>query len=136
MDIIIKKETKNWFHYKIIWHHWHNGINGDPSRARTYDTMVKSHLLYLLSYGTKMAGIPGLEPGNPGTKIQRLTNLAISQWWKGRDSNPRTSRSRVTAGCVWPLRYPSWCWWQESNLQPTDYKSVALPNWATSAWWS
>ena len=20
-----------------------------------------------------------------------------------------------------------WCWWQDSNLQPTDYKSVALP---------
>ena len=27
---------------------------------------------------------------------------------------------------TWVLRH-IWSWWQESNLQPTDYKSVALP---------
>ena len=26
-----------------------------------------------------------------------------------------------------PLTHIKWCWWRDSNSQPTDYKSVALP---------
>src|SRR5215831_13643860 len=36
---------------------------------------------------------------------------------------------RFTVCSLWPLGHlsPSWSRWPESNWQPTDYKSVALP---------
>ena len=36
--------------------------------------------------------------------------------------------NRFTVCSLWPLGNLSvWSWWSESNQQPTDYKSVALP---------
>ena len=33
-----------------------------------------------------------------------------------------------TVRCIWPLcNLPKWSWRKESNLQPADYKSAALP---------
>ena len=33
-----------------------------------------------------------------------------------------------TVRCIWPLcNLPKWSWWSESNQQPSDYKSDALP---------
>ena len=44
---------------------------------------------------------------------------------------PKASANGFTVRPVWPLRYPSNCIGKsqrpESNWQPTDYKSVALP---------
>ena len=36
---------------------------------------------------------------------------------------------RFTVCSLWPLGHlsPAWSRWPESNWQPTDYKSVALP---------
>ena len=45
---------------------------------------------------------------------------------------------RFTVCSLWPLgnlpkNIKLWSWWWESNLQPIDYKSIALPSWATPA---
>ncbi len=69
-----------------------------------------------------------------------------TQWWRGTDSNRRTLRERIYSpprlATSLPLQKrqlifykkmnnPSriiwWCWPEDLNPQPTDYKSVALP---------
>ena len=36
--------------------------------------------------------------------------------------------NRFTVCSLWPLgNLPIWSWWSESNQQPADYKSAALP---------
>ena len=76
-------------------------------------------------------------------------------WWRGEDSNlrrqsrqiysliPLTAREPLRMKAIFfyqvqkvkknlnykkkPVKYVKWCWHQESNPGPTDYKSVALP---------
>ena len=46
------------------------------------------------------------------------------------DSNHRSCRNRFTVCPLWPLGNPpifNWSWWPDSNRQPADYKSAALP---------
>ena len=53
----------------------------------------------------------------------------ISAWWEVRDSNPgslpTTDLQSAPFGRSGNLPY--WSWREESNLQPADYKSAALP---------
>ncbi len=35
--------------------------------------------------------------------------------------------NRFTVCPLWPLGNPPWSWWWDSNPQPADYKSAALP---------
>ena len=37
------------------------------------------------------------------------------------------SDNRFTVCPLWPLGNSPWSWWRESNPQPADYKSAALP---------
>ena len=42
----------------------------------------------------------------------------------------RTTEGRAdgfTVRSIWPLWNSPWSWWSESNQQPADYKSAALP---------
>ena len=61
---------------------------------------------------------------------QRKTAL-ISADFHGGEGWIRTTEvtdNRFTVCSLWPLGNLSvWSWWSESNQQPTDYKSVALP---------
>ena len=64
-----------------------------------------------------------------------------SDWIKKRQSNDclffggrgwirttEVSDNRFTVCPLWPLgNSPLWSWWSESNQQPADYKSAALP---------
>ena len=48
----------------------------------------------------------------------------------GRDGfePSKTKVDGFTVRCIWPLcNLPKWSWWSESNQQPSDYKSDALP---------
>ena len=55
---------------------------GDPTATRTRDTLIKSQVLYRLSYWTmsiivKLAGNTGFEPVNDGVKVRCLTAWRI-----------------------------------------------------------
>ena len=46
-------------------------------------------------------------------------------WWI---RTTEVSDNRFTVCPLWPLgKSPIWSWWSESNQQPADYKSAALP---------
>jgi hypothetical protein len=58
-------------------------VNGDPTATRTRDTLIKSQVLYRLSYWT-MAGDTGFEPVNDGVKVRCLTAWRIpKKKWGG-----------------------------------------------------
>ena len=87
-----------------------------------------------------LAGAQGLEPWAYGFGDRRSTNWAIPLYIKRRkglvlDGGPSGIRTtevvdnRFTVCPLWPLGNtpPLWSWWRESNPQPADYKSAALP---------
>ncbi len=51
--------------------------HGDPTATRTRDTLIKSQVLYRLSYWTMLAGDTGFEPVNDGIKVRCLTAWRI-----------------------------------------------------------
>ena len=54
-------------------------------------------------------------------------------WWI---RTTEVSDNRFTVCPLWPLgKSPIWSWWSESNQQPADYKSAALPLSHTSIFW-
>ena len=78
---------------------------GDPRRTRTFDPLVKSQLLYRLSYEVMIwLAWQELNLRITGSKPVALPDLATGQfrWWRGRDSNPRTQRNWFTASRVYP----------------------------------
>ncbi len=80
--------------------------NGAGEEARTLDFQLGRLALYQLSYTRKQ-----------------------KKWWREVDSNHR----RLTPADLQSAPFshsgitPQWSCSQESNLRPTDYKSVALP---------
>ena len=62
-------------------------------------------------------------------KIKGEMNLHLSLWWEGVDSNHRSRWRQIYSLFPLATREPSqkWSWWLESNPQPADYKSAALP---------
>ena len=55
-------------------------------------------------------------------------------WWI---RTTEVSDNRFTVCPLWPLgKSPIWSWWSESNQQPADYKSAALPLSHTSIFFS
>lgn len=77
-----------------------------------------------------MAGVAGFEPTHAGTKNRCLTAWPYPSI--GGESRIRTCEvvdSRFTVCPLWPLgNLPiKWSWWWDSNPQPADYKSAALP---------
>ena len=66
-------------HKAVLW----LSINGDPTEARTRDTLIKSQVLCLLSYWVMitllkeqyMAEVAGLEPANAGIKTRCVNQL-------------------------------------------------------------
>ena len=84
----------------------------------------------------------GKRDSNPQPSAWKADALAIELfplpegiWWRGEDSNLRRLRQRVYSPSPLatrvPLRMhnynPAWSWRWESNPQPADYKSAALP---------
>ena len=65
-------------------------------------------------------------------------------WWEGSDSNWRSRRRRIYSPLQLPLCDPPilyrcssgslWSRWLDSNPQPADYKSAALPLSYTGVW--
>ena len=98
---------------------------GDSEETRTPDPLIKSQLLYHLSY--RVMVVNGLECCPVYIDITRM--FISNRWWRRVVSNHRTqwdliySQTRLASS----LRLHLWCRLEESNLQPTDYKSVALP---------
>ena len=99
----------------------------------------------------------GLEPATYSLEGYRSTKWATSAWYGlrfkrfqtvhrvGREGfEPSKLSQRIyspshLATLVSPLlsdniASSNWSRWRDSNPRPTDYKSVALANWATSAW--
>ena len=77
---------------------------GDPTATRTRDTLIKSQVLYQLSYWVILVGAAGFEPTHAGVKVPCLTGLATPQneilnchnleskmWGDWRGSNPRVT---------------------------------------------
>ena len=60
------------------------------------------------------------------SSVGLLYRNCCKTWWTQGNSNPYSSRERAMS---WPLDDGSrkWCLRRDSNSQPTDYKSVALP---------
>ena len=72
-----------------------------------------------------MCGIPHT-PSN-SKKAHRLMPMSFfgGRWWI---RTTEVSDNRFTVCPLWPLgKSPIWSWWSESNQQPADYKSAALP---------
>ena len=106
---------------RLKFYHWTTSASGVPERTRTSDPLIKSQLLYHLSYRdmrlflffsllfSKLAGAPGIEPGECQSQSLMPYRLAMPQqkWWRETDLNCRTIRNWVTVSRVWPLRYLS-----------------------------
>ena len=65
--------------------------------------------------------------------VEKSTHLSVDKcvlfsgggWWI---RTTEVSDNRFTVCPLWPLgKSPIWSWWSESNQQPADYKSAALP---------
>ena len=55
----------------------------------------------------------------------------VEKWWRGEDSNLRRRRQQIYSlpplAARVPLHFHDWSRREELNLQPSDYKSDALP---------
>ena len=110
-------------------------MDGVPERNRTFDPLIKSQMLYRLSY-RDMIGWDGWVRTSEMTESKSVAlplgyiPTSIRKWWRGADSNCRTRReliySQPRLATSLPLR-KKWCRLEDLNPQPTDYKSVALP---------
>ena len=68
----------------------------------------------------------------PNCGGQARENISfIKKWWAGEDSNLCRHRRQIYSLLPFPLGhlpyYQKWSWREESNPQPGDYKSPALP---------
>ena len=72
---------------------------GDPTATRTRDTLIKSQVLYRLSYWT-MAGDTGFEPVNDGVKVRCLTAWRIPKKKMGRLMGIEPTYEGVTVLCL------------------------------------
>ena len=63
----------------------------------------------------------------PLSHFRTLIYKNIGRGWWIRTTE--SSANGFTVRPLWPLGKPSifWSWWRESNPQPADYKSAALP---------
>ena len=99
----------------------------------------------------------GFEPVTSTLPVLRAPNCANAPWTNGDGiavpsvygggrwiRTIEVSDNRFTVCPLWPLgnspqyaepRKGSWSWWTESNHQPADYKSAALPLSHTSILW-
>ena len=67
---------------------------------------------------------------NPPLSANKKAHLAMCCFVGGEGwiRTTEVTDNRFTVCSLWPLGNLSvWSWWSESNQQPTDYKSVALP---------
>ena len=94
----------------------------EPTRIRFYRTksLTKLGLLYTPNYGAS-SGSRTRAVCMASRSTSRYTIPAYSRSWPW--FRPNGSHSARTN----PNQVRSWSRQQESNLQPTDYKSVALP---------
>ena len=77
-----------------------NAPFGSPSRTRTCDPMINSHLFYQLNYRRILVGLARLERATPRLKVECSTNWATD---------------------------PLWCWGVGLNHRRRDFQSLALP---------
>gem|GEM_PF-597349 len=115
--------------------------SGAHDRNRTGDLFLTKEVLYLLSYVGRKGPRKwsGKRVSNPQPSAWKADALPIElfplrfhTWWRGEDSNlRRLSRqiySLLPLATREPLRASSaWSWRWDSNPQPADYKSAALP---------
>lgn len=78
-----------------------------------------------------------LKTNSPISKTSSKTLTPNNIWWRGKDSNlrrqcqqiyslPRLATS-VPLRCQSSAKKSNWSWQWDSNPQPADYKSAALP---------
>ena len=60
---------------------------------------------------------------------KKTPNCDVFFWWEEVDSNHRRRCQQIYSLLPLATRESShaWSWWSESNQQPADYKSAALP---------
>jgi hypothetical protein len=85
---------------------------GAGNGTRTRDVQLGRLTLYQLSYSRR------------ANKKDRAIG-----WWRGEDSNLRRRRQQIYSLPPLATREPlhDWSWRWDSNPQPADYKSAALP---------
>ena len=104
----------------------------------------KSEYRKLYSLGADNRSRTCMNESSYGPEPYASANSAISakysprkrrKWWMGMDSNHRSQRRQIYSLFPLATREPIhfqktctlWSWWGESNPQPADYKSAALP---------
>ena len=72
-------------------------VSGDSTGNRTRDPLIKSQMLYRLSYRVmQWLGWLGSNQRNDRVKVCCLTTwLHPNEWWRGADSNCRTRRELI-----------------------------------------
>ena len=103
--------------------------------------------LHLLFFGAGNRTWTCMSVTSHGPEPCASANSAIpamveKNWWMGMDSNHRSLRQRIYSPLPLATREPihvtcveltihfsrkQWSWWWDSNPQPADYKSAALP---------
>ena len=92
-------------------------FHGDPEKIRTSDLLIKSQLLYRLSYEV-LAGKGGFEPPHDRVKVCCLTTWLLPNQCGGERGirTPELKKIWFTVRRSWPLCYLSslcikvWCW--------------------------
>ena len=90
-------------------------ILGAGNGIRTRDPQLGRLTLYQLSY-SRLTHLPCVPP------------IGVC-WWRGEDSNLRRLSQQIYSLPPLATREPlhTWSWRWDSNPQPADYKSAALP---------
>ena len=95
---------------------------------------VKVWCLTTWLQGNTLVGRGGFEPPNPKEQIYSLPRLATSlpshTWCRKKESNPQPTDYKSVALPIELFRHKKWWTLWDSNLRPPACKADALTNWA------
>ena len=107
----------------------------EPESSASANSATAAYIILYKKTATpkKMAGVAGLEPTNDGVKVRCLTTWLHpnKKMVEGEGFEPsKAVPADLQSAPFGQLGNPSWYKWSrrwDSNPQPADYKSAALP---------
>ena len=93
-------------------------------RGKIKKAAIINVLWRLRLYMKRMKTLENRQKNNDFNFLSKLKSLCGGGRWI---RTTEVTDNRFTVCPLWPLGNSPWSWWSESNQQPADYKSAALP---------